>query len=86
MKLNNTYAPAVLDSRRLHNEREKDRYEGIGGSVLRDLRGSQSEPLLALLSPTTGCRNSSERPVPLRRDEVALQALHLELLLPPMDL
>ena len=27
-----------------------------------------------------------ERPVPLRRDEVALPALHLELLLPPMDL
>ena len=27
-----------------------------------------------------------ERPVPLRRDEVALHALHLERLLPPIDL
>ena len=48
-------------------------------------RTSLGPDLLALLPlRRLAAATLRERPVPLRRDEVALHALHLELLLPPM--
>ena len=58
--------------------------------VLRDVRDSQKRATPDPALPA--CRNSYDwlpqlwSPVPLRRDAVALPALHLELLPPPMDL
>ena len=57
-------------------------HSAVGATVLRDLQGSQSEPLPALLFLRSSHSDDRlpqlrERPVPLRLDEVALLALHL---------